>query len=59
MTSTERQEAVKSKKVPTDQSSAHQATNQTEDGHVGATEDEVASTPAPSGNAFEDEPKQG
>jgi hypothetical protein len=30
-----------------------------EDGHMGATEDEVVDVPAPSGSAFEDEPKQG
>jgi hypothetical protein len=30
-----------------------------EDDHVGATEDEVSRTPAPTGSAFEDEPRQG
>jgi hypothetical protein len=59
MTRPEKQKAVKGKQVPTDQSSAHQPANQAEDGHIGATENEVASTPAPSGSAFEDEPKQG
>jgi hypothetical protein len=29
------------------------------DGHIGATEDEVSDTPAPAGEAYEDEPKQG
>jgi hypothetical protein len=29
------------------------------DAHIGATEDEVSETPAPSGDAFQDEPKQG
>ena len=30
-----------------------------EDGHLGATEEQVSETPAPAGEAFEDEPKQG
>jgi len=30
-----------------------------EDGHLGATEEQVSETPAPAGDAFEDEPKQG
>ena len=30
-----------------------------EDEHIGAREDQVSPTPAPSGKAFEDEPKQG
>lgn len=30
-----------------------------EDAHIGATESQVSQTPAPSGDAFEDEPKQG
>ena len=30
-----------------------------EDAHIGATEEQVSETPAPSGDAFEDEPKQG
>lgn len=30
-----------------------------EDEHIGAREDQVLPTPAPSGKAFEDEPKQG
>jgi len=29
------------------------------DGHVGATDDQVLYTPAPSGEPFEDEPRQG
>ena len=30
-----------------------------EDAHIGATEEQVSETPAPSGDEFEDEPKQG
>jgi hypothetical protein len=30
-----------------------------EDGHIGATEDQVSDTPAPAGSVFEDEPRQG
>jgi hypothetical protein len=30
-----------------------------EDSHIGATEDQVSDTPAPSGNTFKDEPRQG
>ena len=29
------------------------------DDHLGATEEQVSETPAPAGEAFEDEPKQG
>jgi hypothetical protein len=29
------------------------------DEHLGATEDQVSETPAPAGDAFDDEPKQG
>jgi hypothetical protein len=29
------------------------------DGHIGATEDEVSDTPAPAGENYSDEPKQG
>ena len=29
------------------------------DAHIGATEDQVSDTPAPAGEAFNDEPKQG
>ena len=29
------------------------------DEHLGATEEQVSETPAPAGDAFEDEPKQG
>ena len=29
------------------------------DDHLGATEEQVSETPAPAGDAFEDEPKQG
>ena len=34
-------------------------TSSNEDGHLGATEEQVSETPAPAGDAFEDEPKQG
>ena len=30
-----------------------------DDGHLGATEEQVSETPAPAGDDFEDEPKQG
>ena len=30
-----------------------------EDAHIGATEEQVSETPAPSGDEFKDEPKQG
>ena len=30
-----------------------------EDAHIGATEEEVSETPAPSGDEFKDEPRQG
>jgi hypothetical protein len=30
-----------------------------EDAHIGATEDQVSDTAAPSGEAYKDEPKQG
>ena len=30
-----------------------------EDAHIGATEDQVSDTSAPSGDLFKDEPKQG
>ena len=30
-----------------------------QDGHLGATEDQVSDTTPPAGSAFEDEPKQG
>jgi hypothetical protein len=30
-----------------------------EDGHIGATEDQVSETGAPAGDAFKDEPRQG
>jgi hypothetical protein len=29
------------------------------DAHIGATEEQVSDTPAPAGDAFKDEPKQG
>lgn len=29
------------------------------DAHLGATEEQVSDTPAPAGDAFKDEPKQG
>jgi hypothetical protein len=29
------------------------------DAHIGATEDQVADTPAPRGDAYKDEPRQG
>jgi hypothetical protein len=29
------------------------------DAHIGATEEQVSETPAPAGDAFNDEPKQG
>ena len=35
------------------------ATPSDEDGHLGATEEQVSETPAPTGDAFKDEPKQG
>jgi hypothetical protein len=59
MPTTQKQEAVKGKQVPPDQSSAHPAANQGEDGHIGATENEVTDVPAPSGKEFDDEPRQG
>jgi hypothetical protein len=34
-------------------------TSSDEDAHLGATEEQVSETPAPAGEAFEDEPKQG
>ena len=38
---------------------ASAATVPDDDGHLGATEEQVSETPAPAGDAFEDEPKQG
>ena len=40
-----------------DEASADTSTGADE--HLGATEDQVSETPAPTGHAFEDEPKQG
>jgi hypothetical protein len=40
-----------------DKGSAHTAS--ADDEHIGATEAQVSETPAPAGDAFKDEPKQG
>jgi hypothetical protein len=39
--------------------SQHSAPLDREDAHIGATEDQVSDTTAPSGDAFKDEPRQG
>jgi len=44
---------------PITEQSKHAARVDREDGHIGATESQVSDTSAPSGDAFEDEPRQG
>lgn len=53
---------VPSLKRPSSQADGHAEGGDTpseEDGHLGATEDQVSDTSPPAGDAFEDEPKQG
>ena len=42
----------------TERSKSHGALDR-EDAHIGATEGQVSETPAPAGDAYNDEPKQG
>ena len=44
---------------PITEQSQHSAPVDREDAHIGATEDQVSDTTAPSGDAFKDEPRQG
>ena len=44
---------------PITERSEHSAPLDPEDAHIGATEEQMSETPAPSGDAFNDEPKQG
>lgn len=44
---------------PITEQSQHSASVDREDAHIGATEDQVSDTTAPSGDAFKDEPRQG
>jgi hypothetical protein len=44
---------------PITERSKHPATVEPDDAHIGATESQVSDTPAPSGEAYEDEPRQG
>ena len=45
--------------APVQREDARPASVDPEDGHIGATESQVSDTSAPSGDAFEDEPRQG
>jgi len=45
--------------APVDREDARPAPVDRQDGHIGATEDQVSDTTPPSGDAFEDEPRQG
>jgi hypothetical protein len=44
---------------PITEQSAQPAPVDPEDAHIGATEEQVSNTTAPSGDTFEDEPRQG
>jgi hypothetical protein len=44
---------------PITEQSKHPAPVDREDAHIGATENQVSDTTAPSGDAFKDEPRQG
>ena len=44
---------------PITERSEHSAPLDPEDAHIGATEEQMSETPAPSGDGFNDEPKQG
>lgn len=44
---------------PITEQSQHSAPVDREDAHIGATENQVSDTTAPSGDAFKDEPRQG
>ena len=44
---------------PITERSKHPAPIDREDAHIGATEEQVSDTTAPSGDAFKDEPRQG
>ena len=44
---------------PITEASKHSTPVDREDAHIGATEDQVSDTTAPSGDAFDDEPRQG
>ena len=44
---------------PITEQSARPAPVNREDGHIGATENQVSDTTAPSGDAYKDEPRQG
>jgi hypothetical protein len=44
---------------PITEQSKHPTPVDREDGHIGATEEQVSDTTAPSGDAFKDEPRQG
>jgi hypothetical protein len=44
---------------PITEQSKHPAPVDIEDAHIGATEEQVEDTPAPSGEEFNDEPRQG
>jgi hypothetical protein len=44
---------------PITEQSKHPAPVDREDAHIGATENQVSGTTAPSGDAFKDEPRQG
>ena len=56
--SAQEDESVRSHRAPQpDEASAD--TSSKADEHLGATEEQVSETPAPAGDAFEDEPKQG
>jgi hypothetical protein len=46
-------------RTPVDREDARPARVGPEDGHLGATEEQVSDTTAPSGDAFKDEPRQG
>jgi hypothetical protein len=45
--------------APVNREDGRPASVNREDGHIGATENQVSDTSAPSGDAFEDEPRQG
>jgi hypothetical protein len=45
--------------APVDDKDGRPAPVNREDGHIGATEEQVSDTTAPSGDAFKDEPRQG
>ena len=47
------------RRAPVDRDDARPAPVDPEDAHIGATENQVSDTTAPSGDAFKDEPRQG